>query len=973
MDWQGWIQVDNTLQPDTFFHVADGSELDGGTFGSLLPLEGSKSMWCGAYPDGSDPYLCSWIAAPGYGSNWDQVLISDQMILAPPISLSYLGFFDSEENDQTKIYYDQGGLDWVELAEFDGTQYVDTTHTIDPLAWSRMVLYTGTDDLLIDKATGGGYLFKTKFKIHFKSDGGWNDQDGLWDTDGACLLDDITISDQNGIYDHEDFESAAAGDKRCGIWNADLGQVPYGIYSGLHSNLIDLDPCANNYGTQIVFFIGSAYPAPSYPNPGMFTTPFCYGPGAKEYPCQDEMVVSPPIALDRYSTNNDEVQDGVIPGGELGGLNGYLLRFDVYRDLPVINCVYYYWHVRTIEDGCPGPWQDGGSLYHGDYQDYYEFVQDISSYLGPTVDAIQVAVGVVDMCDTWYMLYCTCAEHTPAPYFDNIRVQRYQDTGPKWRYYAQNLFQDNFPMFAFDLESWVRADVANDLKSSSNPQYLAGDSATVIVTSPYGGGIRYSGEYPNEVYDVFMYVRCSYIGDPGSPKPPLYGPSLEGNVGEYVSDDGSSWTCFRGKTYLYGYDWYSFDLNDSLLTRGYLVEYYFKAYDFDNESTTLPDRAEEEGIYFEFTCLPTLASDILYVDDYHGIGVSGGDVEVYFDQAFKAVLPAGNQPDRYDVNAPTGGHGNGLASRATPYHLETAYQKIIWDSGDLDNLTITDGSSTSGKADDCTLLNDWLDYSPHDCGLWILGDNVALDLSNNLGASAIALMSKCGISHVGDSYFNLSGNIIPDVRGSSPGIFYHAGTPDTLYLFGGCPGLNNFDLLEKAGSGQYALRYPDHLVLPYYAGIQSTGINYGGYDVKTMWFGFSLMYIRDMENGAPLVRNKLVKAVIDWFDNDTNPDITGDETPVVYRYSLAQNYPNPFNPVTTVKFILRRKGPATLKIYNIAGQLVNTLVDGTLDRGPHEIVWEGKNREGARVASGVYFYRLVAGDFEQTRKMVLLR
>jgi flagellar hook assembly protein FlgD len=89
---------------------------------------------------------------------------------------------------------------------------------------------------------------------------------------------------------------------------------------------------------------------------------------------------------------------------------------------------------------------------------------------------------------------------------------------------------------------------------------------------------------------------------------------------------------------------------------------------------------------------------------------------------------------------------------------------------------------------------------------------------------------------------------------------------------------------------------------------------------------------------------------------------------------LAQNYPNPFNPVTTIRYQVKQDGPVKLRIYNVAGQLIRTLVNDTVKAGVvHEVQWKGLNDTGSPVASGVYFYRLVAGDYTQTRKMVVLK
>ncbi|MCB9088176.1 MAG: S8 family serine peptidase [Calditrichae bacterium] len=90
-------------------------------------------------------------------------------------------------------------------------------------------------------------------------------------------------------------------------------------------------------------------------------------------------------------------------------------------------------------------------------------------------------------------------------------------------------------------------------------------------------------------------------------------------------------------------------------------------------------------------------------------------------------------------------------------------------------------------------------------------------------------------------------------------------------------------------------------------------------------------------------------------------------------FELAQNYPNPFNPTTTIQYSLPEATQVRLDIYNMTGQKVRTLVSGGMEAGQHSVQWDGTNEFGEKVTSGMYIYRIVAGDFVQTRKMVLLK
>ena len=123
------------------------------------------------------------------------------------------------------------------------------------------------------------------------------------------------------------------------------------------------------------------------------------------------------------------------------------------------------------------------------------------------------------------------------------------------------------------------------------------------------------------------------------------------------------------------------------------------------------------------------------------------------------------------------------------------------------------------------------------------------------------------------------------------------------------------------------------------------------------------------------------KVLFDDFSLASLPDVItaiGDRNasgrvPVVENFELYQNYPNPFNPQTTIEYFLPRASRVKIEIFNILGQKVRTLIDTYLEPGRYRVHWDGTDDRGIKVTSGIYIYRLVAGDVVISKKMVLLK
>ncbi len=90
-------------------------------------------------------------------------------------------------------------------------------------------------------------------------------------------------------------------------------------------------------------------------------------------------------------------------------------------------------------------------------------------------------------------------------------------------------------------------------------------------------------------------------------------------------------------------------------------------------------------------------------------------------------------------------------------------------------------------------------------------------------------------------------------------------------------------------------------------------------------------------------------------------------------FALDQNYPNPFNPTTTIKFALPKDATVTLRVYDVLGRVVRTLVNQRVSAGYQQVVWDGRNEAGSQVSSGMYIYHISAGAFTSTKKMMMLK
>jgi hypothetical protein len=195
-------------------------------------------------------------------------------------------------------------------------------------------------------------------------------------------------------------------------------------------------------------------------------------------------------------------------------------------------------------------------------------------------------------------------------------------------------------------------------------------------------------------------------------------------------------------------------------------------------------------------------------------------------------------------------------------------------------------------------------------------------------------------------------------------------TPDTVIKGPGLVPPGNFDL-------SYVI-YPDSILI-------SLAVLSGSFDGPDTILGIVFMadnYVTtaqvsiersSLQNSeGEEIPHRTIGAEIQ-IDCPTSADGDNEGSQKPSNYALGQNYPNPYNPVTQITYQLPQPGVVSLKIYNVQGQLVRTLVNEYKPAGAHSISWNGRSDLGMEVSSGIYLYRIQAGNFTETKRMILLK
>jgi hypothetical protein len=398
--------------------------------------------------------------------------------------------------------------------------------------------------------------------------------------------------------------------------------------------------------------------------------------------------------------------------------------------------------------------------------------------------------------------------------------------------------------------------------------------------------------------------------------------------------------------------------------------YYFAAVDSTGEASTLPEDAPED--HYEFTILPVHGSvsdpGILFVDK-HDRSVPGEDggfhrtSEFYWDEALGVL---GYVFDVYDVASV--GSSTSLSDGPDTSGMKY-YDTIMWNSA---NFRIN-----SLKPIDQYRLTQWLAEAGlgAERNLLLTGNNINYLLSA-AGEETLDFLSEW----VATDY------LADGIEEEYPTIRDASGDFDFMtYDDGACilHGVGSFDVIEPVAGvegAELVAEYVDSDLTVWPGGVAYTHPTYG-YKTINLGFGFPYMmesvisrakYVSGITDRVDLMEN-----IMEYFGKAPTVPGTGTGEDGAFVTHLGHGHPNPFNPATTIDYAVAAPSRVTIRVFDVAGRVVRTLVDSHVAAGRRTATWDGTTDSGERAASGIYFVRMeMTGEresFTATRKLALLK
>jgi len=279
---------------------------------------------------------------------------------------------------------------------------------------------------------------------------------------------------------------------------------------------------------------------------------------------------------------------------------------------------------------------------------------------------------------------------------------------------------------------------------------------------------------------------------------------------------------------------------------------------------------------------------------------------------------------------------------------------------------------TLSDSTDVQFLTDWRAQAGDRRILW-MARNVAERLYNESSGTGLNFLNNVlGVDYLAPAVRDfLGGQASTEVVPMAPCF-------TTSFTAGaGCPVLTDYNYVAPVNGSELSHEFLDRAGNPYMPPI-AAGIIWPreelGYDKSTAFFPLDLNLIWDLREPDVLntaARAQLLREAFACMGINGGLAVSTGSPPL--RFAVQQNVPNPFNPSTRISYTVAHREQVQLIVYDVAGRKVRTLVDEVKTPGPHFVDWDSRDDGGNLVSSGIYHYRLRAGDFEETKRMVLIK
>jgi len=976
----GWVTVDNHILNHGENYWAVDNRFD--NLGSVIT--GRAAIL-------SKHDLC-WV---GYGNDWDFAIILKYS--GAGATLTFNKSADSEPRyDFVTVESDSLGLSEARanlctnpravassfrtvLALSDG---LDAGSTVGPLALPNCG--AGTHEVY----------------IRFRSDGSSSDEDGGYRTanHAGLVVDNIAVA--GSLAYSENFEGALNA-------NVTLENIANSTpfcaapWVRVFSHITDNDRCSEN---TTCAWLGTD------PLRIAFLPSMAFGPGqAIIHNWLDDVFISPWVSLASTPSATGTLLSYRRLGGQVLSQGKIVQQWRMRSKSQIDNT-----DTSTLGDfaDCVSGWAGGIWSGLGSFS-WGSNTGEITTFFTSTTQEIQVAVRISD----WQRLVGDPPPATlntgPGPYIDRVRIGRRALSSPVVFAGGRGGAQDAFPtvLNAIPGGEHYSPDGSNRFGTCAFSMsgdlginncctaLITGDSITISVTDARGAGGIASVKFFGAI-----------TSGPHAGKAPA--PYSVGANGFFQVNADSS----RGSDGSVTADLWFVDLDDTYFRGGDVMKYVWVSADnaggvksspagLTTDPTSVAQaEAATLGLY-EVSYLPTINWSPAYLtritaDACGDLDPTPAEVAAstqkncilyYMNQGTNKLTGDINRTafqywldragyrgsyDEYDTQA-NGNVNNQLGGRANVGQA-SGYGLIIQDSGRATGPITPDGSSTDAeKIDQAGWYRQYLAQGVTSlagtASVWILGENAAFEKATNP-----LFTTDMGLANI---MANQALSVNPDVQGGAAFTFASGGMQsfvgDKFSLNGGCPALRNYDGATSTGTAVVTHSYKSSTTTGTGAIIMNKNSTLKW---NTIWMGFGWFDIRDAFSGSPgtpelTLMRKIINGVlpincVEGIDPSPAPDPVLTAPAVT---ALHANVPNPFNPTTNFAFDLAGAGQAKVQIFDVAGHVVKTLVDGVKPAGRHEVTWTGLDQDGHHVTSGVYFYRLVTGDFSQTRKMALLK